>query len=291
MADFERDKQIRLPDGRVLCYAEYGDASGKPVFYFHGFPSSRLESQFTDGVAGRLGVRIIAPDRPGYGYSDYKPDRIIGEWPDDVLALADELALDRFAILGVSGGGPYAAACAHSIPHRMTSAGIVCGLGPLDVPGTTQGKMRAGRLVYFLARTMPGLADLLCGTVAAVLSRNPERLFSLMKVMVSRPDSILFRQPQVKRILLESYREAFRQGPQGIERELRLYVRPWGFRLEDITMPVHLWHGEQDNTVPVRMGRHYAKTIPACRAEFYPAEGHFSMPIYHMEHILGRLVA
>ncbi len=291
MADVERKKLVRLPDGRMLCYAEYGDANGKPVFYFHGFPSSRLESQYADGVAARLGVRVIAPDRPGYGCSGHKPDRIIGEWPDDVLALADEIGIDRFAVLGVSGGGPYAAACAHSIPHRMTAAGIVCGLGPLDLPGTTQGKMRAGRLMYFLARTMPGLADLLCGTVATVMSKSPEGLFSLMKITVSKPDSILLQQPQVRRVLLESYCEAFRQGPQGVERDLQLYVRPWGFRLEDITMPVYLWHGERDNTVPVRMGRHYAKTIPDCRAEFYPEEGHFSMPIYHMENILGRLVA
>ena len=113
MAAAENHKQFTLPDGRSLGYAAYGDPQGKPLFFFHGFPSSRLEAQFTEGVAGRLGARIIAIDRPGFGRSDFKKERRIRDWPDDVLALADALGIDRFAVLGVSGGGPYAAACAH----------------------------------------------------------------------------------------------------------------------------------------------------------------------------------
>ena len=123
-----QNQQIKLPAGRALGYAEYGAPEGIPVFYFHGFPSSRLDWQLVndDAVLLDLNVRVIAPDRPGYGLSDYKSGRKMVDWPADVLELANALQIDRFAVLGISGGGPYAASCAAGIDDRLIKTGIVC---------------------------------------------------------------------------------------------------------------------------------------------------------------------
>jgi pimeloyl-ACP methyl ester carboxylesterase len=153
------DNQIKLKDGRKLGYAEYGDPQGKPVLHFHGTPSSRFECSrpAVDEIATRLGARIILPERPGFGLSDFEPNRTTLDWPDEVTELADGLNLDRFAVLGVSGGGPYAAACAYKIPQWLSAAGIVSGLGPLDAPGATEGMAKSDRQTYDLARKTPWL--------------------------------------------------------------------------------------------------------------------------------------
>lgn len=136
-------RTLRLRDGRLLGYAEYGDPGGPALFYFHGFPGSRLEARLGDAVAARNGVRLIALDRPGFGLSHFKPGRTISEWPDDVVELADALGIDRFAVMGVSGGGPYVAACALKIPHRLIGAAMVSSTAPSDAPWDWPGA-RAG---------------------------------------------------------------------------------------------------------------------------------------------------
>ena len=149
------DFTLRLDDGRTLSYAVYGDPDGRPVFAFHGWPGSRLDAEFLAQTAVEMGIRVIAPDRPGYGGSTFQPARSLSDWPADVVALADSLALDRFGVIGICGGGPYAFACAKALPNRLTAAGIVCGLGPLDLPGCTVGMNRNNRLLFTLARRAP----------------------------------------------------------------------------------------------------------------------------------------
>ena len=112
--------ELRLSDGRALGYAQYGDPEGRPLFFSHGTPGSRTLAQLFDAGARRDGVRLIAPERPGFGRSDFLPDRTFADWPDDVSELADALGFDRFAVAGSSGGGPYAAACAWKLPERLT---------------------------------------------------------------------------------------------------------------------------------------------------------------------------
>src|SRR5919109_4568041 len=139
-------RTIRLRDGRQVGYAEWGDPGGQPLFYFHGWPGSRLEGRLGDQPAKAKGIRLIALDRPGMGLSDHQPRRRLVDWPDDVIQVAAALGLDRFAVLGISGGGPYAAACAWKLSDRLTGAGIVSGLAPLDVPGVIAGMSRRNRL-------------------------------------------------------------------------------------------------------------------------------------------------
>ncbi len=134
------DQQIGLPDGRKLGYGEQGPSGGKPLFYFHGTPGCRCERRLfiSEELTERLNIRVIVPDRPGMGLSDYKAGRTIGDWPADVAALADVLKLECFAVVGYSGGGPYALACALKIPERLTAVGTVSSNAPFDVPGLTE---------------------------------------------------------------------------------------------------------------------------------------------------------
>ena len=125
---------LRLSDGRRLGYAGYGDCHGAPVMFFHGTPGSRRVARWADQAARRHGIRLIAPDRPGFGLSDFQPGRTLGAWPKDVVELADALRLERFAVAGVSGGGPYVAACAWRLADRLSHAGIISGMGPIDDP-------------------------------------------------------------------------------------------------------------------------------------------------------------
>jgi pimeloyl-ACP methyl ester carboxylesterase len=265
-------RTIRLRDGRRLGYAEWGDPGGRPLLYFHGWPGSRVEGRLGDEAAKAKGVGMIALDRPGMGLSDYQPRRTLVDWPDDVIQVAAALGLDRFAVLGISGGGPYAAACAWKLSEQLTGAGIVSGLAPLDVPGVIAGMGRQNRLAFQLVGRLAVLRRVLMAKSAVSVRRHPDRV--LESGVAAPVDGQYLARPDVRTILAESLFEAFRTGSRGPAWELALYSRPWGFRLEDIGAPVHLWHGEQDANHPVAMGRHLATVIPECQASFYPGEGH-----------------
>mgnify|MGYP002153793454 CR=1 FL=1 len=283
---------FRLRDGRLLGYAEFGNLEGKPVFYFHGYPASRLEGRFLDRVAARHGVRLIAVDRPGMGLSDFKPGRTILDWPDDVVELADTLEIDRFAVEGMSGGGPYSAACAYKIPERLTACGIVGGMGPIDLG--TQGMMRRNIVTFFAARRMPWLLRLLLWWSIGRHSRDIENMEKLLlqgSEELPEPDRKIFLDDRLRRLFAEETCEAFRQGAKGLTYEGKLYAKPWGFNLKDISMKVYLWHGELDVNVPISMGRAVAETIPNCQAKFYAQEAHISTALNHLDETIETLTS
>ena len=266
------DLTIELSDGRRLGYAEFGDRGGAPVIYFHGWPGARVEGRLGDDAARMSGVRLIAIDRPGMGLSDFQPNRGLVDWPDDVVELAATLGLGRFAVLGISGGGPYAAACAWKLADRLTGVGIVSSLAPFDVPGAIASMGRRNRFTFQLVRHLAVLRRILMARVARSVSRRPDLV--LERGVEATVDKQYLERPDVRKILGESLSEAFRSGSRGPAWEMGLYTRPWAFRLEEIRAPVHLWHGEQDPNAPISMGRYLARSIPECRATFYPGEAH-----------------
>lgn len=288
MATDRTNQQIKLRDGRSLGYAEYGNPDGKPVFCFHGSPGSRLDWTFFDDAC-RLedsNARIIVAERPGMGLSNFKRGRKILDWSDDVVELADALQLERFAVLGISGGGPYAAACAYKIPERLTGTVIISGMGPAEAPGSKEGT----------AWTFPGKSSVMrrviLGLTAMGMQKKPDRIESQMIEGFKGPDKTLsLEKPELAKKIIESWLEAFRSGIAGVHHEAGLYTRPWRFRLQDIAVEVHLWHGEQDNNVPVSVGRYVADTIPKCHATFVENEGHFSLPYKYLQKCLSILVA
>jgi pimeloyl-ACP methyl ester carboxylesterase len=286
---FQTTSQIRLPDGRRLAFRESGYVDGFPVIYFHGFPGSRLETAFADAAAKRQGLRIIGIDRPGFGFSDCQPGRKLIDWPGDVTELADRLGIGRFAVLGVSGGGPYALACAFKIPSRLNAAGTVGGLGPIKGPKSVEGMLGVNRFGLYLSQKVPGLLSIILPMIAFWLRRFPGKILDHVALGAGEPDRAILNNPGIRRLLCDIFRESVRCGYSGLARDLIIYGRPWGFKLEEISMLVYLWHGERDAIVPARMGHCQAGAIPNCHKTFYPGEGHFSIIVNRMEEILSTI--
>ena len=285
------DKIISLRDGRRLGYAEYGDPEGKPVFFFHGLPGSRRQRHPDNSIAIKLGARIIAIDRPGYGLSDFQQGRQLLDWPDDVAQFANALKIDKFAVIGVSGGGPYMLACAYKMPERITTATTISGMGPTDDPDAINGMLTSMRLGLVIAPRVPwSFVRLVLDPVAKMVSRNPLGAKKLIPSSAPETDKKAFARPDIQEIDRQDLSEAYRNGAQGAFWEVILLARPWGFRLEDIHTKVFLWHGEKDTTVPQQMGRYVASALSDCKAKFYPNEGHTLIYNYWRE-ILTEVVA
>ncbi len=280
-------RTVRLGDGRFLGCAEYGDPEGRPAFFFHGRPGSRLEGRIAHQAAKAAGVRIISLDRPGMGLSDYSRRRSFLDWPQDVAEAADALGIEKFAVAGYSGGGPYVAACALQIPERLTAAGIISGVGPLDAPEATREMSLQHRMAFFVGRRLPWLARAVDWWYIG--RRDPAVAIRQITRSIAKVDRPILERPEVREIFVEDLREAFRRGSRGPAHELVLYSRPWGFRLEDISMPVFLWQGDADANVPVSMGHYQAHAIPNCHATFYAGEGHL-LCIDRMPEILSALL-
>jgi pimeloyl-ACP methyl ester carboxylesterase len=287
------NQQLQLFDGRFLGYDEHGPPNGSTIFYFHGSPSTRLEWNLfaSEGLAEKLNMRVIAPDRPGLGRSDFQPGRRIGDWPADVIALADHLGLTRFAILGYSGGGPYAAACALKIPERLTRVGIVSGTGPFNEPGLSSGINPASLRFMQLARTKPRISRIAVRLMGFGAHYAPRFLIKQAIAALPAPDQAMLARPEFRRRFIAMVREALRGGPRGAQCDTALMVSPWDFRPQDIRVAVHLWHGEADANAPFAMGRYVTAAIPNSRLSSYPDEGHLSLMAKYAKEILSVLTA
>ncbi|MFM2045649.1 MAG: hypothetical protein RLY86_4225 [Pseudomonadota bacterium] len=278
-----RDGVVTLPDGRRLGYAEYGDPAGPVIVYLHGYPNCRREA----GLMPLPGVRLIAPDRPGYGLSDPLPGRGLRAVAADVAALLDALGLDRVRLIGLSGGAPYAAALAHDRPDRIAATAFVCPLGPAAVSADSP-----AALLHALGRR-PRLLPLVAGVARTVILRgDPLALAGRLRRgrAMTDPDlTLLTADPG--RALLSGWREALRPGVQGAVDDAVAYAGPWGFDPAAIRGPVTVWHGTADRTVPVAAGRWYARCIPGAVLQEKAGEGHFSLVHHHHGAIVADLLA
>lgn len=280
------DRELILADGRKLAYAEFGLPGGDPVLYFHGSPSSRLEPLLIgEEVLRRLGLRVICPDRPGMGGSDFQPDRRLTDWPADVTSLADALGLDRFAVLGNSGGAPYVAVCAARIPGRLRSAVIVSGGWRMDWPEARAGLPLPNRIMLFLARRIPPLLRIMLGMMRGIAQGDREKELAQMKARVPAADYAAFAEPGRLEAFGQAMRECLRQGARGAAWDLGLYVRDFGFRLDEVRVPITLIHGDLDTNAPIAMVRRAVAQLPGARLVTYPGEAHLSTLCNHAEDI------
>jgi len=279
---------ITLKDGRILAYAEYGAPHGLPVFFFHGIPGSRLFCP-PDEITKKMGVRLICTDRPGSGLSTYQPKRRILDWPKDVCALADSLGVEKFHIVGHSGGGPYTLACAYALPGRVRAAAILCGAGPADAEEALKTMTPLNRLAFSIGRVTPWpFWRLLVWYLYRMGHENPAYLFERGARDRPTADTEVLNGPGVLELCYASESEALRQGTRGFALEARLIVCPWGFRLEDIR--VHVWHGTEDVDTPVAMGKAVAARIPNSQLTICPGEAHMLL-FPHWEEILTQLLS
>jgi pimeloyl-ACP methyl ester carboxylesterase len=286
-------KVYRLKDGKSLGYLEVGDPHGKPLLHFHGTPGCRLDVLFGKKFAEENGIRFIGLDRPGLGLSDFQPHRKLLDWPDDVLELADGLGLEEFAVQGVSGGGPFALACAYKIPERLTACGVIVGMGPAYL--STRGMHLGNRVIFFLSRYFPWLTGIMLRKSAREtqdLEKSIERMQEHLDDNFQKHDADALRDPQKLRIFALGAKEAFKRGTRGIAYEAKIFMDPWGFRLEDIHCPnLYLWHGELDTNVPIAKARHMAEVIPGCQSYFFPNDGHYSLPLNRLTDIMTTLTS
>lgn len=291
MAMNTMNKTITLRDGRRLGYAEYGNSHGAPIFYFHGGGvGTRLLARPLAPVAASLKCRIIAPDRPGIGLSDFQPGRTLLDWPDDVCQLADALGVQRFAVFSESGGSPYAAICAYKIAERLTAASIVAGTCPLNLPGVAKEMSKQDRMMVSLVQKAPiWFLRAMFALQANMLRKRPEKFLVQLVKGLSERDQRVLEDANVRDTMLEGLLEAFCQGSRGPAWDIKIVMQAWGFRLQDISMEIQIWHGETDQRAPVAMARYLERILPKSRATYYPEEGHISVLPNHAREILTYL--
>ena len=265
------DAAMTLTDGRTLAFTEVGAADGATALYFHGAPGGRLELAGDDEAFAAAGVRVITADRPGYGGSTPQPGRTTADWADDVVALVDHLDIERFAVMGLSSGGPYTVACAALLGDRVTGALVAAGNTDMSWPEASHGYMQSELDVMAMDDEAAAVAwceehygadgsgflggDLDLGEIDNAFLADDARLMSLMNAMS----------------------EAFHQGVVGYAHDITVQGRPWTFDPGTITVPTLVVHGDDDRLVPLTHSEHTAQLIPAAELRVIADCGHLSL--------------
>jgi pimeloyl-ACP methyl ester carboxylesterase len=267
------DRVILLRDGRRLGYAQYGDPTGRPIFFFHGFGTSRMVCP-PEGPALEMGVRLVAVDRPGIGLSDAQPGRQLLDWPSDVAELADHLGIRSFTVIGWSGGGPYAAVCGYALPERVEAVGLVSSPAPLAGTSERGYLRRMDRNAVRAAGRAPWMIRLALWHWGRPQRRDAERFFDDSFADMCAADQAVLAEPELRDRMIANSAELYRQGGRGMYDEALVLTRPWGFELKEIRVPVFVWHGELDDTVPLAMADYLARAIPSAQVSIHRDEGH-----------------
>ena len=284
--------QLIVPDGRVLTFDTCGDDRGWPVFLLHGTPGSRMGPRPRDSVLYRLGVRLISPDRPGYGGSTRFKGRTVANVVSDIGHIADELRIEHFSVVGRSGGGPHALACAALLPQRVVRTAVLVSFAPADADGLDwyAGMAEANTHEFGVAdRDPPTLTEHLRVRADRAM-KDPETFFEFLRTQMSATDRPLANAVSFRRLFAETYVEALRNGPDGWVDDVVALRGNWGFRLEDVHGLVRLWHGANDRFAPVDHSRWMASRIPNAEVQIQEGEAHFGA-IEILPEILGWLAA
>ena len=283
---------VTLEDGRRLGFAEFGRPHGRAVLWMHGTPGARRQiPQAARLAAAELDLRLIGIDRPGVGLSTPHRYGELADFPADLTFLLDRLGIEDFAMLGLSGGGPYVLACANALPGRMKVGGVLGGVAPTVGPDAAE-----GGIVGLAARFAPLIGGLRVplGWMMATFfwSTRPVAVpaFRLYAHFSPEGDKLVFARPEIQAMLLDDLLMGGRPGLRAPLYDVLLFGREWGFSVRDISVPIHWWHGDADHIVPLAHGRHVADLLP--NAEFYVRHGESHMgTLGAAEEILGTLMA
>lgn len=281
-----KSQKINLSQGRIVSYRVYGDQYGLPFFYFHGFPGSGLDVAIFNGdaIAKQHGIKLIAVDRPGYGDSDFQKERVIMDWPNDISEIADTFGIDRFSIIGYSGGGPYALACAYSIPDRLNKVCIISSMTPINAPDAKKGKS------MLIPKQSDFLKRILLKGMNKMAINQPEKLFKNMYKSMLEADKKILAEENTRIAYKNTLIESMQNGYQGAKLDANLYADKWGFDLCNVRKHVYLFHGEKDLMVVNKSIKNIAGKLPDCQSVFYPDEGHISLIFNHFDEILTLLI-
>jgi pimeloyl-ACP methyl ester carboxylesterase len=264
-----------LADGRRLAYVETGPADGIPVIYCHGAIGTPLgRSLDLEAMMGELGIRHLAVSRPGVGGSDHVRRRSVAAFAADVRELADALAIERFSVVGVSAGGPYALAIAHEMAARVDGVSVCSSLSPLGAPHRTPGMQRRIRLALELLARAPWLCGALGDAAVPLIRRHPELVSRVIAAHAAPSERAKLQGADERLAASTSFLDAAAGGVRGMIDDYLACSRDWGFAPQAVHAEVHLWHGLEDLVVPIEHALQLAVALPRCRVFFDPDEGH-----------------
>jgi pimeloyl-ACP methyl ester carboxylesterase len=287
-----RDKVIRLRNGAQIALAEYGEPDGIAIIFCHGWPSSRTMAELTHEAALEAGVRIISPDRPGIRGSSFHPNRKLLDWPPVLQEVADHLGLEQFRMLAISGGAPYAFAAAWAMPERVRGIAVASGAPPITELSDHRDLWKLYRWMLHCYRVYPKFSRWAFRFARPFLSLRPPRRVQPMILKFLQPcDADVLRDARAFEACFESQRQAWRASAMGVLADAEIYARPWGFALEEVRVPVRLWHGKKDRSFSFRVAEEVARRLPNCSEHYVEGAGHYSLPIRYMPEILADLIA
>ena len=274
----DREHAVTLADGRTLGVAEFGAETGRTVLWFHGTPGARRQ---VPPAARRLArsehLRVIGVERPGIGQSTPHLYGSVGEFADDIEEIAERLAIERFGLVGLSGGGPYVLACAHAMPERIVAGAVLGGVAPTrGAEAAAGGAMRLATplepLLNLLREPLGGLFTL------AVQSLEPlaDQAFDLYLRFAPAGDRRVLGDPEIREAFIEDMLLGSRENLRSFVYDLILFSRHWGFSLREIRVPIHFWQGDEDNLVTPEHAEHLARLVPGARLVRDPAGGHLA---------------
>jgi pimeloyl-ACP methyl ester carboxylesterase len=268
--------RIGLRGGRGIGFAEYGVAAGRTMFWFHGTPGGRHQvPPAARRFAAANDVRLIALERPGVGGSTPHLYDGLVDWADDVGEVAEQLGVGRFGLIGFSGGGPYALACAHRMPERVVASAVIGCVAPTCGSEAVSGGAvsLARRLSPLLEVVREPLGYALWALVRTLTPLSSQGFDAFIRIM-PEGDQVVFRRPDIKRMFIDDLAQASRSGLHAPVYDVVLFARPWGFSLRDIRVPIRIWHGDSDNIVPLAHAEFLAQLLPNAKLRVRVREGH-----------------
>jgi pimeloyl-ACP methyl ester carboxylesterase len=254
--------QLRLADGRTLCAYDTGGAEAAALVWHHGSPQSGAPLTPLVEAATRRGIRLVSYGRPSYGGSTPQPGRDVASAAGDVAQLADALGLDRFAVMGASGGGPHALACAALSPERVTGVVCLAGMAPYT-----------GRADWFEGMIDPG------GPQAALDGRDARARYAETAEFDERSFTAADYDilAGAWKSLGEDAGHAGTTWPDGLIDDDVAFVKPWGFELAQVDAPALVVQGGEDRVIPAAHAQQLLRGCPRAELWLRPRDGHISV--------------
>ncbi|KAH9208318.1 Alpha/Beta hydrolase protein [Leptodontidium sp. 2 PMI_412] len=283
------DQTCRLSDGRTVGFAEYGNLSGTPAFFFHGAPGSRYDGVVFNALAKKLNIRMICPDRPGHGLSTFQPGRKLGDYPKDISELAKQLGIGQYHVAGLSGGGPYAISCAHGSPkNELLNSAVIAGIGPPEV--LTVRKAGLYTVVALgINKWLPSIPRYAMIWTQKDNRRIEKSLDMHYKYMTDE-DRVFIKPAKDRPVLMAILKAAYAQGADGAIMDAQIYGTKWDFELSDVQKSVWLFYGGKDDRTPLVFGRYLQANLPKAELVEFPDASHWTIDRHYEEiwtNILG----
>lgn len=283
-------KLLVLNDGRKVSYLDIGDPEGTPILYFHGSPGSRYEALFAEKYAINNNLRIIAPDRPGFGDSDFNPNYSLLGYNNDVIEIVDQLNVSKFGTMGVSGGGPTILSLAYEYSNRLLFAIDISGYAPVHKTELSKIMAPLDKLFIGIGKISPRLFKLAHSYMGRLVrKKSPQKFSKMLKSAYSETDAEILQDEEMAKFFKADMEEAFKNGADGPSWDAINIYSNWEFKLQDIDFKIHLFHGTEDITVPLRFAQYKAEHLQNTSYTEYKDEGHF-MFVRKIEDILSEVI-